>query len=314
LRGFLLARIVRAESFVGCEIVARLILGEQLPWGAAINAGSVVAIASAAPSASPATAALAAFLIGLVILTAGTRRLAYILGVPDHARLGLHLLDASALVGSTDLGALTVLAAPPPPPAATLLAPLASFRLAGLDDLLGFFFVDDLVLDRLKVVLRLHQQRRHDAGGPFVPLLDLRATFHHEADAILGRFARHRDREIEAFLQLRKVPALLVEHVESDFRTRADVKMMPGIAQELLLDRPQHLQRERRDRPDLTDAAAMRAGNDGAFQHPGPQSLPGHFHQPEMRDAADLDARAIGTQAILQLPLNARCCGSPPCR
>ncbi|EGP07439.1 hypothetical protein CSIRO_3172 [Bradyrhizobiaceae bacterium SG-6C] len=45
----------------------------------------------------------------------------------------------------------------------------------------------------------------------------------------------------------------------------------------------------------------MRAGLGGAFQHAGTDALTRHFQQAEMRDAPDLDARAILPQAVAQL-------------
>src|SRR6185295_17478967 len=41
-----------------------------------------------------------------------------------------------------------------------------------------------------------------------------------------------------------------------------------------------------------------------AFQHRGADALPRHFHQAEMRDAADLDAGAVVAQRVLEPALD----------
>ncbi len=52
----------------------------------------------------------------------------------------------------------------------------------------------------------------------------------------------------------------------------------------------------------MTGAAAVRAGLHGRFQHAGADALARHFHETEMRDAAELDAGAV---VVLQVILEA---------
>jgi hypothetical protein len=66
----------------------------------------------------------------------------------------------------------------------------------------------------------------------------------------------------------------------------------------------QQLQRDGRDRTDMAGAAAMRAGLGGAFQHAGADALARHLEQSEVRDASDLDAGAVLTQAVAELALD----------
>jgi len=75
-----------------------------------------------------------------------------------------------------------------------------------------------------------------------------------------------------------------------------------------------NLQRHRRDRADMTAAAAYRAGLGRTLQHAARMRWR-DISAAEMRDAPDLDARAVLPQAVGQLALNrARCCASRPCR
>ena len=51
-------------------------------------------------------------------------------------------------------------------------------------------------------------------------------------------------------------------------------------------------------------ALAMRALRRRAFEHARSEALPRHFHQPEMRDAAKLDAGAVKAQRVFQTALD----------
>ena len=65
----------------------------------------------------------------------------------------------------------------------------------------------------------------------------------------------------------------------------------------------------------MAGAAAMRAGDEAGLGERRTQPLAAHFHQAEMADVADLDARAVVLQRLLQAALDhARCASSPPCR
>src|SRR5581483_12352400 len=54
----------------------------------------------------------------------------------------------------------------------------------------------------------------------------------------------------------------------------------------------------------MTGTAAIRAFLRRALQHAGADTLPRHFEQAEVRDAADLDARTIVLEALFQLALD----------
>ena len=51
----------------------------------------------------------------------------------------------------------------------------------------------------------------------------------------------------------------------------------------------------------MTAAAALRTGLGRAFEHAGTNSLARHFQQAEMRNASDLNPRAVLSKAIAQL-------------
>src|ERR1700710_1291465 len=54
----------------------------------------------------------------------------------------------------------------------------------------------------------------------------------------------------------------------------------------------------------MTAAAAYRAGLGRTLQHAGADALARHFQEAEMRDAPDLDARAILPETIAELALD----------
>ena len=100
--------------------------------------------------------------------------------------------------------------------------------------------------------------------------------------------------------------ALLVHQEVGDGNGRAHQHLAGALAGAFFLDRAQDGQRHAVVRPDQAGAVAMRAGLGGRFQHPRPQPLARHLQQAEARDAADLDAGAIGLQPILEPFLDAR--------
>src|SRR4051812_4038427 len=54
----------------------------------------------------------------------------------------------------------------------------------------------------------------------------------------------------------------------------------------------------------MAAATALRTGLRRTLQHAGANPLARHFEQPEMRDAPDLDSRAVLAQAIAELALD----------
>ncbi|ODN69771.1 hypothetical protein A6302_02893 [Methylobrevis pamukkalensis] len=98
--------------------------------------------------------------------------------------------------------------------------------------------------------------------------------------------------------------ALLIEDVERDRRPRADGEVMGDALEKLVLQRAQHMQGHALGGADDAGAEAVRADFGGAFEHAGADALAAHLHQAEMRDPADLDARAVVLEAILELALH----------
>ncbi len=119
-----------------------------------------------------------------------------------------------------------------------------------------------------------------------------------------GRVGDHRQRDLEGVFEIAQMAALVVEDVERDVRPGPHHQIVGRALHQDFLDAAQQLQRHRRDRADVTAAAALRAGLGRALQHAGADALARHFQQAEMRDASDLDARAVLPQAVGQLALD----------
>src|SRR4051794_29465782 len=66
----------------------------------------------------------------------------------------------------------------------------------------------------------------------------------------------------------------------------------------------QQLQCDRRYRADMAGPAALRTRLGRTFQHAGANALTRHFEQTEMRDAPDLDSRAILPKTIAEFTLD----------
>src|SRR5262249_36340580 len=96
----------------------------------------------------------------------------------------------------------------------------------------------------------------------------------------------------------------LIKQIKSHIRPRARNQVMRCTLDEVVFERSQYLQGERRDGADMAAAAAIWALFGRAFQHTRTDALPRHFKKAEMRDAADLNARAIVFKALLQSPLH----------
>ena len=98
--------------------------------------------------------------------------------------------------------------------------------------------------------------------------------------------------------------ALVVEDVERDVGAGTHHQIVGRALHQNFFDAAQQLQRHRRYRADMAVAAALRAGLGRTLQHAGADALARHFQQAEMRDAPDLDPRAVLPQAIRQLALD----------
>ena len=100
-------------------------------------------------------------------------------------------------------------------------------------------------------------------------------------------------------LDARDMLALGVHQEVGDGDGRLDQNLARTLAGALVLDRAQDGQRQAVIAADQAGAVAMRTGLRGRFQHAGAQALARHLHQAEPRDAADLDAGAVGFQLVL---------------
>ena len=98
--------------------------------------------------------------------------------------------------------------------------------------------------------------------------------------------------------------ALLVHEVVGDAHGALDQHLARPLARALFLDLTQDLQRKAVIRPDEACAVAMRAGLGRRLEHAGAQPLTAHLQQAEARNAAHLDARAVGLELVLQLLLD----------
>ena len=119
---------------------------------------------------------------------------------------------------------------------------------------------------------------------------------------VVARRDEHRD--AIGGLDGEQVVALLVENVEGDLAGAANREVLGLARDEVLLDRPQHGKAAGRDRADDAAALAMRAGARGSFEKARAQPLARHFEQAEVADVANLDARAVVLQRILQAALD----------
>src|SRR6202030_3460443 len=116
-----------------------------------------------------------------------------------------------------------------------------------------------------------------------------------------GRIGDHGKRDLEAVFEIAQVAALVIEDVKRNIGPGAHHEVVGRALHQYFLKAAQELQRHRRHRAYMPAAAALRAGFCRTLQHAGADALARHFEQPEMRDAPDLDSRAILPQAIAEL-------------
>ncbi len=112
------------------------------------------------------------------------------------------------------------------------------------------------------------------------------------------------DLEAEALLDLDQVRTFLVEDVEGDRRARTHGEVVGDALGQLVLQRPQHMQRYRSRRAHVPGALTGRTHARRRLDHAGPDSLTRHFEEAEVRDAADLNARPVVLQRLLELALD----------
>ena len=116
-----------------------------------------------------------------------------------------------------------------------------------------------------------------------------------------GRVGDDGQRDVEAAFEIAQMSALVVEDVERDVSAGAHHEVVGGAFHQYFLEPAQQLQGHRRHGSYVTAAAALRTGLGRAFEHAGTNSLARHFQQAKMRNAPDLNPRAVLSQAIAQL-------------
>ena len=228
------------------------------------------------------------------------------------AALGAVGVVAFALALGPILAAFVPAVVPPflPPLATAAFAPAVVLgpRVGGRRVILGLVLVLDAGVQILVVDLR-HQAGagRHDVRRRFghVPGRGLE-LLHREVGRDQRRVRLDPHGHAVARLDHADMLALLVHQEVGDRDGRAHQHLAGALAGAFFLDRAQDRQRHAVVRPDQAGAVAMRAGLGGRFQHPRAQPLARHLQQAEARDAADLDAGAIGLQPILEPFLDAR--------
>ena len=146
-------------------------------------------------------------------------------------------------------------------------------------------------------IARDHRADRHHAGRG----LEL---FNRVIRADQSGISLKPDRHVIARLDQRQMFSLLVEQEVDDADRRFQQHLLGPLARAFFFKGTQHLQRQAVIGPDQAGAVTMGAGLGGRFQHPRTQALPRHFQQAKARDAADLNAGAVGFQLVLDLFLN----------
>ena len=116
-------------------------------------------------------------------------------------------------------------------------------------------------------------------------------------------FRRRHDDQVggRALFDRRHVAALLVQQVGGDGKRHAGADDGAALLQRFLLDHAQNGERQGLDVADASLPQAARADLRGEVLQRRSQPLARHFHQPEARDAADLDARSVRFQRIAHL-------------
>ena len=186
-------------------------------------------------------------------------------------------------------------------PTATAFAPVAAFAVVsgfarfarglafGLFLFLDFvLFLDQIVFDGL--------DDRFEARDEF-GARPARCDAH--LGAFVFAFGDHFDHDAIARLDLGKIGALGIEHVDRGFLAgieRDDAALALG---GFVFDHAQRRKPGGRCRPHQPRPVTMRAGAGGRFEYPGAQPLTAHFHQAKARNPPDLNARAVVLERVL---------------
>src|SRR5581483_8126351 len=281
-------------------------------------ARALVAVATTAPASASAPPPAASTVLALLFALRGRGLLA------EPGRLALVMLIrigrlfgcfAARFTGVDELGPL----------AASIFAPLA-LRVPVIGPLVTPSAASPAA--RTAVTLAFSPLGRRPGLGLrrlLLGLLTLEAPFHVDDRAALGCLLRcglhgrpldgevgalhavaglHRDGDAVPTLHVGDEGALVVEDVKGHVGRRHGGERVALIAQELILQRPQHGQRHRLDRADDARALAVRALSGGSLEHACAQALARHLEKAEMADAPHLDARAVVAQRVLETPLH----------
>src|SRR5690606_23827378 len=183
-------------------------------------------------------------------------------------------------------------AAPAAALAATVVA-VAAFGVivAGLDILVARVFVFLFGQDFVVVLgnrLELRRRGRARAG---------------RGDAHLGTLVLALGQDFDghavAILDLGEVGALGVEHVDRRFGRSVERDDRALALGGFILDQPESRETGARGGADEARAIAVRARARRRLEHAGAEPLAAHLHQPEARDAADLDTGAVVLERVL---------------
>ncbi len=112
------------------------------------------------------------------------------------------------------------------------------------------------------------------------------------------------DRRVVAGLDLAQRRALLVEQEVGDFHRGLDQHLSGVLLHRVLLGDADDRQRQRLDAAHAAMAITTRADDLAGLAQARAQALAAHLHQAEARDAAQLDARAVVLERVLQAVLD----------
>ena len=96
----------------------------------------------------------------------------------------------------------------------------------------------------------------------------------------------------------------MVQHIHRNRRGGVDHDLGRAALGAFFLDRAQHLDRGTFGAANMAQSAAMRAGDEAGLGQARPQPLARHFEQTKVADLANLDARPVVLQRLLQPALD----------
>ena len=266
-------------------LIRALILDFCLSFLAFVGVGLV--LASAALATAPAPPATTVLLATIIIVAVAARF--------ANALSFVRLLCSAALRFPVAIGVAMMIPASATPPAAFAAAALVTVFFAGF----GRFVVGlDLFLDLVIHVVR--QIIRRDLDGLGGRTRCGTAFLDNESLAGQGGVGLNHDLQAEPFLDVAQSGALGIENVDGNAGRAAHDHIVARIAHRMILDAAEDVQRNCGIGAYMTSSATMRADVHRALDHRGTDALARHLHQPEMRYPADLYARPVVLERILQ--------------